>query len=291
MFEQISMYDLPSAAGFQLFSDGAAWESKRGFLEVNLWCRVQTRPLGKKRLYETECVAWSPTNAPSCPSPWQRRTVLSSWRQRDIPCPDVYVVEYLLLFLPNYSHVPSVEGSCRLGEASLARHLFLWALPSPVGRGRWGSRECLLAEMLFFFFLQGIAWDKLFSRTRLIVWCLLHMLCDCLWFSPHSSSLCTQSSSPGVHSGSFQEGMALPRLPSDDRLEISKCWAWVTFLGTAVSSPVFRSQSSLSSSYQASEVSFSGLLLFPGLGEGTNRSLSSCLDLKFRFVLCLGKTC
>lgn len=34
------------------------------------------------------------------------------------------------------------------GVAGLGRHLFLWDLPSPVGRWRWGSRECLLAEML-----------------------------------------------------------------------------------------------------------------------------------------------
>lgn len=58
------------------------------------------------------------------------------------------MVESLLLFLPNHSHVSSVEGSFRLGEASLARHLFLRDLPSPVGRWRERSRECLLAEML-----------------------------------------------------------------------------------------------------------------------------------------------
>lgn len=39
MFKQISTYDLSNAAGFQLFSDGAAWGSKRGFLKLNLWVK------------------------------------------------------------------------------------------------------------------------------------------------------------------------------------------------------------------------------------------------------------
>lgn len=130
MFQQISLFDSPVAAGLPLAPEGAAQGSRRDFLRLNLPVslgdRRQPGLSGKKEAFEARTCVLIPYQCPSllsCPSvPVQRRRVLGPWRQRGIPCSAACVVESPLLFLPNHSHVPSVEGNFRLGEASLARH-------------------------------------------------------------------------------------------------------------------------------------------------------------------------
>lgn len=89
----------------------------------------------------------------------------------------------LLVALPTYSGVPSVDRSFRLAEASPAR-CFSDRIFSSERDGECSQAGLLLVvEFLYRCSLEDELWDhgdKETSRTRLFVWCLLLVLCGSL---------------------------------------------------------------------------------------------------------------